>query len=98
MPECYLKSNGGDYMVVKNVEKAAKSAFSLAQTVVTLVVTAVVLVLLGLVFFMVNLWIVQVGSSLLSYSPSSDWAVFAAAVLTAASMVGSKGFGFARTG
>ncbi|MBI2578332.1 MAG: hypothetical protein HYW26_01330 [Candidatus Aenigmarchaeota archaeon] len=46
------------------------------------------LILLGLVYFVINLWIVKFGSALLGYSPDSNFAILAAALLTVAGIVG----------
>lgn len=53
------------------------------------VVASALLILLGLVYFMINLWIVKVGSGMLGFAPTSDWAVLAAALLTVGGVVGS---------
>ncbi|MCX6801656.1 MAG: hypothetical protein NT067_00935 [Candidatus Diapherotrites archaeon] len=57
-----------------------------------LVASAVILVLLGLVFFAVNLWIIKFAAvDLMKLNVAGDWIVLSAAILSAASMVGSRG-------
>jgi len=53
------------------------------------IVASALLIILGLVYFMINLWIVKVGSGLLGFAPTSDWAILAAALLTVGGVVGS---------
>ena len=66
----------------------AKSPIS---AIVTVVVYAVVMVVMGLVFFLVNLWIIHFAAELLKLSPDASFVVLSAALLSAASMLGSKG-------
>ena len=54
------------------------------------IVASALLILLGLVYFMINLWIVKVGSGMLGYTDlSANWGVLAAALLTVGGVVGS---------
>ncbi len=56
-----------------------------------LVVSALVLVVLGLIFFTVNLWIIKFAAvNILDLNVNGDWIVLSAAILSAASMLGSK--------
>lgn len=58
------------------------------QELLLALVVSVLYILAGLVYFMVNLWIVKAGSSLLGYSNlSSDWAILSAVLLTFAGIV-----------
>ncbi len=61
-----------------------------AGAVLTLVISALILVVLGLVFFLVNLWIIQFAAELLKLQPDASMVVLSAAILSAASMIGSK--------
>lgn len=65
-----------------------KAGWLFLGTIGALILVSVFLVLFGLVFFVVNLWIVKFGSQLLGYSPDSNWAVLAAALLTVAGLAG----------
>jgi len=51
------------------------------------VVAYVVMIVLGVVSFFVTVFIVKYGASLADYAPSGDFAVLAAALLVAASML-----------
>jgi len=61
-----------------------------------LVISAVIMVLLGLVFFLLNLWIIDFAALLLKLKPTpatetyTAFVILSAAILSAASMVGSK--------
>ena len=57
----------------------------------TVVVYGVVMVILGLVFFFVNLWIIHFAAGILQLNPDPSFVVLSAALLSAASMLGSKG-------
>jgi hypothetical protein len=54
------------------------------------VAASVVMVVLGLVYFVVNLWVVNFGSSLFGVAVESNWQVFSAALLTVAELVGGS--------
>lgn len=62
--------------------------FGLLNAFLLIVAVSLFLVFLGLVYFVVNLWIVKFGSGLLGYSPDSNFAILAAALLTVAGLVG----------
>tara|TARA_Y100000310_G_C20677819_1_gene814129 strand:+ start:2717 stop:2959 length:243 start_codon:yes stop_codon:yes gene_type:complete len=72
-----------------------ETAHSLSA-IVFLVASAVVLVILGLVFFSINLWIIAYSAELLynanmlNAKPAAEFVVLSAALLSAASMIGSK--------
>jgi hypothetical protein len=61
-----------------------------------LIASAVVLVVLGLVFFLINLWIIAYSAELLFKAemlatlPTAEFVVLSAAILSAASMIGSR--------
>ena len=53
------------------------------------VLASALMIILGLVYFMINLWIVKVGSGFLEYTPSADWAVIAASLMTIGGVEGT---------
>jgi len=54
------------------------------------IVASVVLIILGLIYFILFLWIVNTGSSLLGLEGlEANWAVFAAAILSSATILGA---------
>ena len=55
-----------------------------------LIVSAVILVILGLVFFAVNLWIINAAMGLMDITAAGEYVVLSAAILSAASMLGSR--------
>ena len=60
------------------------------STTLFAILSAVIFIVLGLVFFMIYLWIVSTGSSLLGLTGlDANWAVFAAAILSAATVIGA---------
>ncbi|MCW1296450.1 MAG: hypothetical protein OH319_02100 [Candidatus Parvarchaeota archaeon] len=72
-------------------KKVLNQAASAMGTITLLIVTAVILIVMGLVFFLVNLWIIKFAAvDILKLQVSGEWIVFSAAVLSAASMIGSK--------
>ena len=66
------------------------AATTTAGAIMVLVVSAVILVVLGLVFFLVNLWIIDFAARLLNLTADGSMIVLSAAILSAASMIGSK--------
>jgi hypothetical protein len=66
------------------------------SAIIFLIISAAVLVVLGLVFFLINLWIIAYSAELLfkaklfSSMPASEYVVLSAAILSAASMIGSR--------
>jgi hypothetical protein len=63
---------------------------SVLRTIMFALLSAAMLIALGLVFFMIYLWIVITGASLLGLTGlDTNWAVFAAAILSAATVVGA---------
>jgi hypothetical protein len=68
----------------------AEKVKGIVKTTLFVVVASVVFIILGLIFFMIFLWIVKTGASLLELEGlEANWAVFAAAILTFASILGS---------
>ena len=68
----------------------AGRAKGIVGTTVFALVAAVVFIILGLIFFMIFLWIVKTGASLLDLEGlEANWAVFAAAMLSAATVLGA---------
>lgn len=66
---------------------AGASAFAAVMFVIGV---SLILILLGLLYFMISLWIVKVGGNFVFGNvPDVSSAVVAAAILTAASLVGS---------
>ena len=64
---------------------------SSATGLALLVVSAVLLVIIGLIFFLVSLWIVKFAATdILDLTVSGDWIVLSAAILSGASLIGSK--------
>ncbi len=63
--------------------------FGTMESIGYTIVASALLIILGLVYFMINLWIVKVGSNLLGYNPGADWAVLSAALLTIGGVVGT---------
>ncbi len=71
-------------MVVETATNALSGLF-------VLVVSAIVLVVLGLLFFTFNLWIIKFAAiDILGLSAAGEWIVLSAAILSAASMIGSR--------
>lgn len=66
-----------------------KQTLGILGEIGTVIAISVLLIILGLIYFMINLTIVKFGSAFLGYAPGSDWAVFSAALLTIAGLVGS---------
>lgn len=55
-----------------------------------LIISSIALVIFGLIFFLITLWIVKFAAiDILKLTASGDWVVLSAAILTAASMIGS---------
>ena len=68
----------------------AEKVKSIVRTTVFVLVASVVFIILGLVYFMIFLWIVNTGASLLKLEGlETNWAVFAAAMLTFGSILAS---------
>jgi len=73
----------------------SETAHSLSA-IIFLVASAAVLVILGLVFFFLYLWIIAYSAELLFKAkmlptlPASEYVVLSAAILSAASMIGSR--------
>ena len=62
----------------------------IVRTTLFALVAAVVFIILGLIFFMVFLWIVKTGADLLDLGElDANWAVFAAAILASATVLGA---------
>jgi len=58
--------------------------------IIVLIISAVTLVIFGLIFYLVNLWIIKFAAiDILDLTATGDWIVISAAILTAASMIGS---------
>jgi len=63
---------------------------AVAADIVILIISSIVLVLFGLLFFLISLWIVKFTAvDILQLQVSGDWMVVSAAIVTAASMIGS---------
>jgi len=63
---------------------------SIFRTTIFAILSAVIFIVLGLVFFMIYLWIVSTGASLLGLTGlDANWAAFAAAILAAATIIGA---------
>lgn len=72
----------------KNMESIGIKA--VAADIVILIISSIVLVLFGLLFFLISLWIVKFTAvDILQLQVSGDWMVVSAAIVTAASMIGS---------
>lgn len=69
--------------------RIVRQTVSIISEIGLVIVMSVLLILLGLIYFMVNLAIVKYGSAFLGFFPDSNWAVFSAALLTIAGLVGS---------
>jgi len=68
----------------------AEKVKGIVGTTLFALVAAVMFILLGLIFFMVFLWIVKTGASLLDLEGlEANWAVFAAAILSSATVLGA---------
>ncbi len=65
-------------------------ATSTVSALVVLALSAAVLVVLGLVFFLVNLWIIDIAAKILKLDADASFIVLSAALLSAASMIGSR--------
>ncbi len=53
--------------------------------------SAIILIIIGLIFFLVALWIVKFAATdILDLTVSGDWIVLSAAILSGASLIGSK--------
>ncbi len=66
----------------------AEKAKGIVSTIVHVLVASIVTIILGLVFFMIFLWIVSTGASLLGLGePNADGAIIAAALLSFATTV-----------
>jgi len=69
--------------------EALREGFEAAGTLTAVAIVSLLLIALGLVYFMVTLWTVKTGAGILGLSPDANWTVLSAAVIAAASMVGS---------
>ena len=68
----------------------AEKVKGLLETTIFALVAAVTFIILGLIFFMVFLWIVKTGASLLDLEGlEANWAVLAAAMLSSATVLGA---------
>jgi len=68
----------------------AEKVKGIVRTTVFAILAAVIFIILGLIFFMVFLWIVKTGASLVGLEGlDANWAVFAAAILSAATVIGA---------
>lgn len=68
----------------------AEKVKGIVGTTLFALVAAVMFIILGLIFFMVFLWIVKTGASLLDLKGlEANWAVFAAAILSSATVLGA---------
>lgn len=68
----------------------AEKVKGIVGTTLFALVAAVMFIILGLIFFMVFLWIVKTGASLLDLEGlEANWAVFAAAILASATVLGA---------
>ena len=62
----------------------------IVRTTLFALVAAAVFIILGLIFFMIFLWIVKTGADLLDLEGlNANWAVFSAAILSAATIIGA---------
>jgi hypothetical protein len=52
-------------------------------------VASIILIIVGLIYFIVTLWIVKFGASLLKIQPEHNFILLAAAIIAAGSMLGS---------
>ncbi|MBI5061091.1 MAG: hypothetical protein HZB67_02155 [Candidatus Aenigmarchaeota archaeon] len=50
---------------------------------------SVLLIAVGLVYFIITLWMITTGSKLLNISPSADFVVLAASLISIGSVIGS---------
>lgn len=53
-------------------------------------ILSLLLILVGLVYFIITLWTVKTGASLLGLTPDGNWTVVSASIIAAASMLGSS--------
>ena len=68
----------------------AEKVKGIVGTTLFALVAAVVFIILGLIFFMIFLWIVKTGASLLDLEGlEANWAVLAAAILSSATVLGA---------
>jgi len=62
----------------------------IVRTTLFAILAAAVFIILGLIFFMIFLWIVKTGADLLDLEGlNANWAVFAAAILASATIIGA---------
>ena len=62
----------------------------IVRTTLFVLLASVVFIALGLIFFMIFLWIVKTGADLLDLEGlDANWAVFAAAILSSATVLGA---------
>ena len=74
----------------KEFEVMATKVKGIFKTTMFALLAAAVFIILGLVFFMFYLWIVKTGASLVGLEGlEANWAVFAAAILSAATIIGA---------
>ena len=59
------------------------------ENLLVTVIASLLLIAMGMVYFIVTLWIIKFSSSLLSYSPDSNWVVLSAAIIVVGVMIGS---------
>ena len=63
---------------------------SAGTDILILIFSSIALVIFGLIFFLITLWIVKFAAiDIIGLTASGDWIILSAAILTAASMIGS---------
>ncbi|MEM3127089.1 MAG: hypothetical protein QW331_03420 [Candidatus Woesearchaeota archaeon] len=69
---------------------AAMAGASAFAAIMFVIGVSLLLIVLGLLYFMISLWIVKIGGNFVfGTTPEVSYAVIAAAILTASSLVGS---------
>lgn len=59
------------------------------ENLLVTVIASLILIAMGIIYFIVTLWIIKFSSSLLDYSPDSNWVVLSASILVVGVMIGS---------
>jgi hypothetical protein len=62
----------------------------MAEFLAGTLILSVLLIALGLVYFLVTLWTVKTGAGLLGLTVEGSWLVLSAALISAASIIGSS--------
>jgi len=62
---------------------------SLGGALATTLAISILLIVVGLIYFIITLWMVTTGSKLLNLSPSADFIVLAASLISIGSIIGS---------